>query len=60
VIKRSSDNTNIGLLINEQALKECPDESERLSEKIKCRVDYGITWPLPLDMLNCDETCEEP
>lgn len=52
-IKRTTDDTIIGLLMKAYHITDCGDETERLKEKLLCRTEYGITVPLPLDFVNC-------
>lgn len=52
-IKRASDQSVIGLLISTFGMTDCSDETERLKKKLLCRTEYGITYQLPLDHVNC-------
>jgi len=59
-ILRVADSERIGLLIETSGVEECNNEQERLDELLLCRTEYGITWALPLDYVNCTGTiCDE-
>ena len=53
-ILRVADSERIGLLIETAGVEDCGDEQQRLDELLLCRTEYGITWALPLDDVNCD------
>lgn len=60
-IKRTSDDTIIGLLLKTTDITDCLDETDRLKNLLLCRTEYGITYQLPLDPVNCDisEICPQ-